>query len=104
MSLGTTYSPAGTVGGAASYKLWPVFAYSNGYWEVYRRFQGDFFWFGGRVEGGLRGRIFQWRNVLLGKRLSMEGLQDFLALFKKKNYEKKYEKFFLLKVRSSIKT
>ena len=29
-----------------------MFTYSNGYWEVYRRFLGDFFWFGGRVEGG----------------------------------------------------
>ena len=25
-------------GGAASYKLWPLFIYSNGYWEVYRPF------------------------------------------------------------------
>ena len=30
MSLGTTYSPAVPVGGAASYKLWLVFTYSNG--------------------------------------------------------------------------
>ena len=87
MSLGTTYSPAVAVGGAASYKLWPVFTYSNGYWEVYRRFQGDFFGLGGELKGGggLRGRIFQWRNFVLGKRLSMEGPQDFLALFKKNN-------------------
>ena len=33
----------------------------------------------------------------------MKGAQDFLALFEKTR-EKKYEKFFLLKVRSSIKT
>ena len=52
MSLGTTYSPAVPVGGAASYKLWPVFTYSNGYWEVYRRFQGDFFGLGGELRGG----------------------------------------------------
>ena len=29
-----------------------MFTYSNGYWEVYSRFQGDFFGLGGRVEGG----------------------------------------------------
>ena len=51
MSLGMTYSPTVPGGGAASYKLWPVFTYSNGYWEVYRRFQGDFLVWGG-VEGG----------------------------------------------------
>ena len=62
MSLGTTYSPAVAVGGAASYKLWPVFTYSNGYWEVYRRFQGDIFGLGG-------GEI--WRGVKL-EDLSME--------------------------------
>ena len=32
------FLPAVPVGRAASYKLWPVFTYSNGYWEVYRRF------------------------------------------------------------------
>ena len=35
-------------GGAANYKLWPVFTYSNGYWELYRRFQWDLFVWGGR--------------------------------------------------------
>ena len=50
MSLETTYSPAVLVGGDASYKLWPVFTYSNGYWEVYRG-QGDFFGLEGRFEG-----------------------------------------------------
>ena len=45
---------------------------------------------GGRVElGGVgRGRIFPWRNISWGKRLSMEGAQDFLALFKKKTMKK----------------
>ena len=63
-----------------------MFTYSNGYWEVYGRFQGDFFGLGGRVEvgGGVRGRIFPWKNFSWGKRLSMKGAQDFLALFKKK--------------------
>ena len=52
MSLGTTYSPAVPVGGAASYKLWPEFTYSNGYWEVYRRFSLGYFWFGRESWGG----------------------------------------------------
>ena len=38
-----TYFPTVPGGGVASYKLQPVFTYNNGYWEVYRRFQGDFF-------------------------------------------------------------
>ena len=85
MSLGTTYSPAFPVGRTASYKLLPVFIYNNGYWEVYRRFQGDFFLFRERFEGGgFRGRIFPWRNMSWGKRISMKGAQDFLALFEKK--------------------
>ena len=29
-----------------------MFTYSNDYWEVYRRFQGNFFDLGGRVKGG----------------------------------------------------
>ena len=50
MSFGTTYSPAVHVGGAASYKLWPVFTYSNGTGkctDVFRLFLVG----GGRVEG-----------------------------------------------------
>ena len=46
--------------------------------------------------GGLRGRIFPWRNLSWGKRISMKGEQDFLALFEK-TMKKKYEKFFLPK-------
>ena len=42
MSLGMNYSPTVPRGGAASYKLRPVFTYNNGYWEVYRRFQNPF--------------------------------------------------------------
>ena len=47
MYLGITYSPTVPVGGATSYKLWPVLTYSNGYLEVYRRFQGYFLGWGG---------------------------------------------------------
>ena len=81
MSLGMTYSPTVPGGGAASYKLRPVFTYNNGYWEVYSRFQGIFFGFGGGVEGrGLCGRIFPWRNMSWGNRNSMKRAQDFLKL------------------------
>ena len=62
-----------------------MFTCSNGYWEVYIRFQGDFFGLGVRVEGGggLRGRIFPWRDFSWGKRISIKGAQNFLALFEK---------------------
>ena len=68
MSLGTTYSPTVPVGGGAtSYKLWLVHTYSNGYWEVYRRFQGDF-WVGeGLRKGGYVGGTFH-RGICHGRR------------------------------------
>ena len=84
MSLGTTLSPTVPGGGAASYRLYPLFTYSNGYWEVYRLFQGNFFAVGGGVSGGggsLHGRIFPWRNF-------HEGAQDGVVLFKQKKSEK----------------
>ena len=61
MSLGMTYSPTIPEGGAASYKLWPVFTYSNGYWEVYRCFHGDFLvWGVGLMGEGFVGGSFLW--------------------------------------------
>ena len=54
-----TYSPTVPGGWAASYKLWPLFTYSNGYWEVYRRFQGYFFGYGGWGEGAM------WKDLSL---------------------------------------
>ena len=81
MSLGMTYSPTVPGGGAASYKLRPVFTYNNGYWEVYSVFREFFFGFGGGVEGReLCGRIFPWRNMSWGTRNSMKRAQDFLKL------------------------
>ena len=81
MSLGMTYSPIIPGGGAASYKLRPGFTYSNGHWEVFIRFQGDFICFGVRLRGGgYVGRIFPWRNMSRGKKNSMKRAQDFLAL------------------------
>ena len=52
MSLGMTYSPTVPGGGAASYKLRPVFTYNNGYWQVYSRFQGIFLALGVGLRGG----------------------------------------------------
>ena len=104
MSLGMTYSPTVPWGGAASYKLRPVFTYNNGYWEVYSRFQWDFF--GLRV--GLRGggdveRILPWRNMSWGKRKFNEKGAGFSSIIIKKTMKNKHEKVFQLKVRSSIK-
>ena len=50
-------------------------------------FRGFFLvWGEGEVEdgGGVRGRIFLRRNLLWGKRISMKGAKDFLALSEKK--------------------
>ena len=88
MSLGMTYSPTVPVGGLTSSKLRPVLTYSNGYWEVYMRFQEDFL-VGGRVE---KRRIcwenFPSRNLSWGKKISMKRAQDLLALLKKKSMKK----------------
>ena len=54
-----TYSPTVPGGGAAGYKLRPVFIYNNGYWEVYSRFQGIFLVLGvGLGRGGYVGGSF----------------------------------------------
>ena len=75
MSLGMTYSPTVPGGGAASYKLRPVFTYNNGYWEVYSVFGGFFFLVlavglrgGSYVKGSFLGEIchggteIQWKG------------------------------------------
>ena len=104
MSLGTTYSPTVPMGGATSYKLWPMLTYSNGYWEVYRRFQEDFFgWGRGWEEGGMLGEL-SFDNLSWGKKISMKGAQDLLALFQKNNEKINMKKFFQLEVRNNIKT
>ena len=46
-------------------------------------FRGIFWFRGESWGGGLRGRIFLRRNLLWGKRISMKGAWDFLALFEK---------------------
>ena len=43
-------------------------------------------------------------NFSWGKKISMKGAQDLLALFKKNNEKINMKKFLQLEVRSSIKT
>ena len=72
-----------------------MLTYSNGYWEVYRCFQEDF-WLGGGVEKrGIYWGNFPSRNLSWGKKISMKGAQDLLALFIKKNNEKINMKKFI---------
>ena len=98
-----TYSPTVPGGGVASYKLQPVFTYNNGYWEVYRRFQGDFFGFGGRVEGGgYVGGSFLGEICHGWKKFNEKGA-GFSSITIKKNNEKiNMKTFFQMKVRNSI--
>ena len=85
-----------------------MFTYSNGFGKC-PYISGGVFFFGGGDMGfqgrWLRGKIFPWGNLSWEKRISINGVQDFLALCKKKNNEKiNMKKFFQLKVRTSIKT
>ena len=69
-------------------------------------FSGGFFGLGrGRVEGrGYVGGSFYGGTSHGGRDFRWEGAQDFLALFKKTMNKINMKSFFLLKVRSSIKT
>ena len=89
MSLRTTYSPTVPVGGATSYKLRPVLTYSNGYWEAYRRFQGDFLVAGGGLlrEGGYVGRTFHG-VIFMGEKNFHEGSAGFSSIILKKTMKK----------------
>ena len=44
-----------------------MFTYSNGYWEVYRRFQGDFFGLGGYLRGRDTGEDLSMEELLMGE-------------------------------------
>ena len=60
--------------------------YSHVYLEVYRRIQGDFLVGGGggvEKRGNMLGEL-SLEEFIMGKKISMKGTQDFLALFKKK--------------------
>ena len=61
--------------------------------EVYRRFQG-FFWFGGGVErGGYAGGTFL-REFVMGEENFHEGRAGFTSIIKKKKLKNKSEKAF----------
>ena len=76
------------VRGAISYKLWPVLTYSNGYWEVYRRFQEDF-WVGGRgwEEGDMSGEL-SIEEFVIGEENFHEGSAGFTSIILKKTMKK----------------
>ena len=72
-----------------------MFTYSNGYWEVYRRFQKDFFGLGGYLRGRVTGEDLCLEEIFMGKtRLTMEGAHDFLVLFLKNNEKTNMKSFF----------
>ena len=81
-----------------------MFTYSNGYWEVYRRFQGDFFGWGGGLRGGGYGEDLSMEEFVMGEENFHEGGAGFFSIFLKNNEKINMKKFFQLKVRSSIKT
>ena len=77
-----------------------MFTYSNGYWEVYRRFQGDFFGLGvGFKGGGYIGGSFMGEEKFNEKGAGFSSIT-----IKKKNENINMKKFFQLKARRSIKT
>ena len=95
MSLGNDLLPTVPVGGATSYKLWPVLTYSNGYWEVYRRFQGDFLvgWRGWE-EGNMLGEL-SMEEFVMGEENFRERSAGFSSIIKKKTIKKiNMKKFF----------
>ena len=65
-----------------------MLTYSNGYWEVYRRFQGDFLVGGGVDKRGICWGVLSIEEFVMEKKIFMKGAQDFLALFKKKTMKK----------------
>ena len=85
------------MGGAAIYKLLPLFTYINGYWEVYRRFPGCFlfcfFWGGGELSW-VTWEDLSMEDLSWVKRISMKRVHDFLAIFKKNNEKINTKKLF----------
>ena len=94
MFLETPYSPTVPVEGAASYKLWPVFPHSNGYWEVYERFQGVFFGWGEGLRRGVLRREFSIEEFVVGEGNFHERGAGFFSIFFKEQWKNKYEIFF----------
>jgi len=52
-----------------------MFTYSNGYWEVHRRFQGEFFGLGGRGggEAAMRDDLFLDKYVMGEEKFNEKG-------------------------------
>ena len=99
------YSPTIPGGVAASYKFWPVFTYSNGYWEVYRRFQRDFILFGGWGwgEGALLEDLSLEESVMGEEKFKENGwLRSSITI--RKQWKINMKTFFQMKGRSSIET
>ena len=103
MSLGPTYSPTVPVGGATSYKLWLLLTYSNGYLEVYRRFQGDFLvsWEAGCKEGDMLWEL-SLEEFIMGEENFYEGSAGFSSIIKKK-LKKNMKSFFNCKQGAELK-
>ena len=71
-----------------------MLTYSNGYWEVYRRFQEDFFGLGeGLRRGRYAGGTFL-REFVMGEENFHEGRAGFTSIIKKKQLKNKSEKAF----------
>ena len=87
MSLGTTYCPTVPVGWAASYKLWPVITYSNGNWEVYRRFRLFLAGGEGLREGDYVGDL-SMEEFVMGEENFHEGSAGFSRTIEKKIWER----------------
>ena len=65
--FGMTYSPTVPREVASSYKLWPVFTYSNGYWEECRCFSGGLFWFERMRGRGYVGEDLSFEEYVMGE-------------------------------------
>ena len=79
-----TYSPTVPGGGVASYKLQPVFTYNNGYWEVYTRFQGDFFLvLGVGLREGAMWEDLSLEKYAMGEKIQWKGRRTNLVTLEK---------------------
>ena len=84
-----------------------MFRYSNGYWEVYRRYQGDFLvWVWGSGEGAIWEDLSLEEYLMGEEKFNEKGAGFSSITIKKKNNNENInmKKFFQLKVRRSIKT
>ena len=82
MFLGATYSPTVPVGGATSYKLWPVLTYSNGIFGKVQTFSGGFFRLkggGGWEEGDMLGEL-SLEEFVMGEEKFHEGRAGFSSI------------------------